>query len=509
MPLRTHRSGSRRAHGLAAAIVLTFLLVIMPAAAREASAAAPLPEKPNIVFFFIDDMGWPDVACYGNPFNETPVVDRLCAEGMKFTDFYAATPVCSSTRCTVQSGQYSARVGITDFIPGHWRPFEKLIVPPIENALPADINTPGDALKAAGYATAYFGKWHLGPENTNGPDRRGYDVTARTLPKAFQAWRKSNKPGPKRIDLLTDQGMWFIEQNKDRPFFLTLSHYAVHIPLEATAEAIAKYEKKPKPPTGVNNPVYAAMVEDLDRSVGRILDQLDALGLREKTIVVFTSDNGGLKKIFTGVGEAVSTNAPLRGEKGTLYEGGIRVPMIVRWPGVIAAGTVCHEPTTTVDLMSTFCQTAGAALPDQPIDGLSMVPLFRDARATLARKAIYFHYPHYHHSRPSGAIRAGDWKLIEFFDGGPLELYNLADDLGETTNLAPGMVRKAERLQGMLAQWRKRVGARMPTPNPDYDPQKAPQWWSRRTGKPLDLEAMARHYNSRAAKQRAAARAGK
>ena len=467
----------------------------------EHGSQAALPSKPNIVFLLIDDMGWPDPACYGHPFHETPQIDRLCREGMKFTDFYAATPVCSSTRGTIQSGQYAARVGITDFIPGHWRPFEKLIVPPIENVLPPSIKTPGDVLKSAGYATGYFGKWHLGPDATHGPDTRGYEVTARTLGKEFHAWRKKKEGGPKRIDVLTDQTLWFIEQNKDRPFFVTLSHHAVHIPLEATPGAVEKYRKKPKPATGVNHPVYAAMVENLDQSIGRIMATLERLGLGERTLVVFTSDNGGLRKIYTGVGEVVSTNAPLRDEKGTIYEGGIRVPMIVRWPGVVKAGTVCQEPATTADLMSTFCEAAGATLPEQPIDGMSLVPLLLGSERKLDREAIYFHYPHYHHSRPAGAIRAGQWKLIEFFDGAPLELYNLKDDLGETTNLADKMPDRAENLQAMLSAWRQSVGARMPKANPKHDPKRAPEWWNRRTNQPLDLEAMERRYRSRSAKQ--------
>jgi len=461
------------------------------------SAAAKRPARPNIVFILIDDMGWPDPACYGNKFNETPTIDKLCAQGMKFTDFYAETPVCSSTRCTIQSGQYSARVGITDFIPGHYRPFEKLIVPPIENELPRSLKTPGDQLKAAGYATAYFGKWHLGPEPKRGPETCGYDVTARSLGPKFRQWRAMQQPGPKRIDLLTDATLWFIQQNKDRPFFVTLSHYAVHIPMEARARTIAKYEAKPKPDDDVHNPVYAAMTEDLDRSIKRILDELTQLGVADNTVVVFTSDNGGLRKIYTGVGEEVSSEAPLRDEKGTLYEGGIRVPMIVRWPGVVAPGSVCHVPTTTADLLSTFCEMAGAKLPNQPIDGLSLVPLLQAKQTQLDRNAIYFHYPHYHHSRPAGAIRMGDWKLIEFFDGAPLELYNLKDDIGETTNRAAEKPELAKKMQAMLASWRKSVGARMPKPNPNYDPARAHEWWNRRTNKPLDIKAMAERYKSR------------
>jgi arylsulfatase A len=452
--------------------------------------------KPNIVFLLIDDMGWPDVACYGHKFHETPVVDRLAREGMRFTDFYAATPVCSSTRSTIQTGQYSARTGITDFIPGHWRPFEKLVVPPIDHQLKAGIESPGDALKAAGYATGYFGKWHLAPS----PETLGYEVTERQLGKKLASSRAKGKRGPKSIDYLTDATLWFIEENKDRPFFVTLSHYAVHIPVEARPETTTKYRDKAKPPTGVNHPVYAAMVEDLDASIGRILTKLDELKLRENTVIVFTSDNGGLRKIYTDVGEIISTNAPLRDEKGTLYEGGIRVPLIVRWPGVVKPDTICAEPATTADLLPTFCAIGSAKLPKQPIDGASLLPLLKDPTAALGRDAIYFHYPHYHHSRPAGAIRAGDWKLIEFFGESPekaLQLYNLKDDIGEATNLAAAKPQLAAQLQAKLATWREDVGARMPTRNPKYDSKKAGEWWSRRTNKPIDIEAMRKRYETR------------
>ena len=495
--------GSRWVSGLLVAVlVLGFGQTAMAVAGKP---DAQLPEKPNIVFLFIDDMGWPDLGCYGHKFHETPVIDRLCEQGMKFTDFYAATPVCSSTRSTVQTGQYSARTGITDFIPGHWRPFEKLVVPPIDDHLAAGVKTPGNALKAAGYVTGYFGKWHLGHDREHQPDRHGYDVTAAQLGKDFKTWRtrkgtKSN--GPKQIDLLTDQTLYFIEANKDKPFFVTLSHHAVHIRCEGRPETIAKYQAKPKPAEGVNNVVYAAMTEDLDTSIGRVLRQLDELGLADKTMVLFTSDNGGLRKIYTGVGEEVSTNAPLRDEKGTVYEGGIRVPMIVRWPGVVQPGSVCQEPATTADLMATFCQAAGAQLPGQPIDGASLVPLLLAPKAKLARSAIYFHYPHYHHSRPASAIRAGDLKLIEWLEDGNVELYNLRDDIGEKTDLSAKLPEQARQLQKMLAAWRQEVGARMPTPNPKYDAKRAHEWWNRRSNQPLDIDAMRRRYESKKQRKR-------
>jgi uncharacterized sulfatase len=411
---------------------------------------------------------------------------------MRFTDFYAATPVCSSTRSTIQTGQYSARTGITDFIPGHWRPFERLIVPSIEHALAPNVRTPGDVLQAAGYVTGYFGKWHLGNTREEQPDRRGYMITERQLGDAFRQWRGDQPPGPKRIDLLSDQAIWFLEQHKSRPFFLTLSHYSVHIPIEARPETGRKYDARPRPATGVNNPAYAAMVEDLDRSVGRLLQRLEQLNLRERTLVLFASDNGGLVRNYLGVGDAVTTNTPLRDEKGTLYEGGIRVPLIVRWPGVVPKGTESSVPATTADLLPTLCAVAGASLPDQPIDGLSLLPLLRQPSARLAREAIYFHYPHYHHSRPAGALRMGPWKLIEFFEDDRLELYQLADDPGETTDLSVRYPDRARELQGHLAAWREQVGARMPTENPKYDAARAEEWWNRNRNEPIDVEAVGR-----------------
>lgn len=453
-------------------------------------------DRPNIVFILADDMGWPDLACYGHAFHETPVLDTLASQGMKFSNFYA-TPVCSSTRSTILTGQYSARTGITDFIPGHWRPFEKLVVPEIDQHLKAGVQTPGNVLQAAGYATGHFGKWHVGNDAAHQPDKHGYQVTERQLGKPFREWRKSAQDGPKKIDFLTDASLWFIEQHRNEPFFLTVSHHAVHIPVEGNEASIAKYEQKPKPADGVNHPIYAAMVEDLDTSVGRILQQLDTLQLADKTIVVFASDNGGLRKIYTGVGETISTNTPLRDEKGTLYEGGIRVPLIVRWPGVVKPGTINREPATTSDLLPTFCEMAGAKLPEQPIDGTSLVGLLHDASASLSRDAIYFHYPHYHHSTPAGAIRMGDWKLIEFFADGTLELYNLETDIGEEQNQANLRPELAEALQKRLAAWRREVGARMPTVNPKSDPQRAAEWWNRRTNEPLDIEAMRKRYESK------------
>lgn len=441
-----------------------------------AGPATKLQKRPNIVFILIDDMGWTDVGCYGSRFHETPNIDRLASQGMKFTDAYAACPVCSPTRASILAGQYPARVGITDFIPGHQRPWEKLRVPQNQLFLPLESVTVAEVLKDSGYSTGYIGKWHLGTQEIHQPDRQGFSW----VPGA------ARNRNDKRVTAFTDAAVEFIEDNKDKPFFLFLSHNTVHIPLEAPEELVRKYENKTRPPTGVNNPVYAAMVEHLDNSVGRILKKLGDLKLEQNTLVVFFSDNGGLYKPFGGYSgdkQPVMTNAPLRDEKGTLYEGGVREPLIVRWPGVIKAGTTCSEPVTSVDFYPTFMEIVGAkGDANHTLDGRSILPLLWQT-GTLRRDAIYWHYPHYHHSRPAGAIRRGDWKLIEFYEDGRLELYNLKDDIGEKENLAAKMPEKAAELQGRLAAWRKSVGAKMPTLNPDYDPARANEWGNRRQKK--------------------------
>ncbi len=440
------------------------------------SASSGPHKRPNFVFILIDDMGWPDVACYGSKFHETPNIDRLADQGMKFTDAYAACPVCSPTRASIMAGQYPARVGITDFIPGHWRPYEKLVVPENRLQLPLESVTIGEVLKEQGYATCYIGKWHLGGRGYS-PDKQGFDE----VPMGVK------NQNDKQVSGFTDKAIEFMEQKKQEPFFLYLSHHSVHIKLEAPEDLVNKYKKKPKPPTGVNNPVYAAMVEHLDTHTGRILKKLDDLDLAERTIVIFFSDNGGLREAYggyRGTRQIVSTNAPLRDEKGTVYEGGVREPLIVRWPGVVKPGTTCSVPVTSVDFYPTFLEIVGArGDPKHALDGETILPLLRQT-GTLERDAIYWHYPHYHHSRPAGAIREGDWKLIEFFEDGQLELYNLKRDIGEKSNLAQTMPKKAAELQQKLAKWRKSVGAKMPTANPNYDPARAHEWGRRQQRKP-------------------------
>ena len=420
----------------------------------------------NIFFILIDDMGWSDLSCYGNRFHETPNIDRLAREGMRFTDAYAAAPVCSPTRASILAGQYPARVGVTDFIPGHWRPYERLRVPiNRQQYLPLKTVTLAEALKEAGYVTAHIGKWHLGG-NDYAPENQGFSRTVSGVRNLKD----------KQVAGFTDAAIQFIRENREKPFFLQLSHHTVHIPLEAPQELVEKYEKKAKPENGGSHPVYAAMIEHLDNSIGRLLTNLDELGLAENTIVVFFSDNGGLRQRYDGKGEIVTTNAPLREEKGTLYEGGIREPLIVRWQGGVEPGSVCSVPVTSVDFYPTFVEIAGAKLdPDHILDGVSFLSVLKGT-GTLKPRPLFWHYPVYHHSTPAGAIREGDWKLLEFFDGNRLELYNLKSDIGEKENLARTIPEKSRELLEKLVAWRGSVNAEMPVPNPDFDPVRRFEW---------------------------------
>jgi uncharacterized sulfatase len=462
------------------------------------TAAGP----PNIIFIFIDDLGWMDIGCYGNDFVETPRIDQLAAEGLRFTDFYAAGAVCSPTRCAVQSGQNQARIGITAHIPGHWRPFERVITPQTTMALPLDTITVAESLKEAGYRTGYVGKWHLGTGPAFQPGRQGYDFSAVIggphLPGKYRVQGRKDlrpKPGQYRTDFEADLSIDFIKQKRGQPFFLMLSPFAVHIPLGAMSEKVEKYrEKAAASGRELPHPVYAAMIEHCDDMVGRIVDAVEAEGLTRNTLIVFTSDNGGLYRRYDFRAQAddrVATQAPLKGEKGSLHEGGVRVPLIVKYPPLVKAGGLSAEPAISHDFYPTFVELAGGSLPShQTIDGLSLVPLFKDPGAALARNALHWHYPHYHHDRPASSIREREWKLIQYLDGtGDLELYHLAADLGETRNLADEKKGRVADLKAKLSAWRGNVIARMPIPNPQYNPDRAGEWWSMRSGKPVNSDA--------------------
>lgn len=454
-------------------------------------------EKPNILLVLVDDLGWKDVGCYGNEWIETPNVDALAEQGVRFSDFYANGAVCSPTRAAIQSGQYQNRFALTAHIPGHYRPFEKLTEPPNALELPLKIPTIGQAMKAVGYSTGYFGKWHLGNRPATEPSKRGYDegvtVGGSHFAPGFRVRPKQSnavEDGVYQADYLTDLATDYITRNKgDKPFFLTVSYYEVHIPLQAKKEKIEKYQTKPRPPGCVTHPVYAAMVEHVDENVGRLVDHLATEGIAQNTLVVFTSDNGGLYTRYDGQGHIVTTQAPLRGEKGALYEGGIRVPTIMKWPAVAKAGSVCSAPAMSMDFYPTFLAAAGGKTPeDHTLDGVDLLPLLKEPGNGLNRRAIFWHYPHYHHSRPASAIRSGNHKLIHFYDDDSVELYDLEKDLGETINIAESTVDIRQRLRSQLDDWREKSGALEPYWNERYQPERAGEWWKKMTLEPIDLE---------------------
>lgn len=436
----------------------------------------------NFILIVSDDLGWRDLACYGSQFYETPNLDRLASQGMRFTDAYAACPVCSPTRAALMTGKYPARLNLTDWIPGRkqW-PAARLLTPAFRQELPLEEVTIAEALKPAGYVSASIGKWHLGNQEF-WPERQGFDLnvagTERGSPKSyFGPFDLPNlsggTPQDYLTDRLTDEAIRFIELNRNRAFFLYLPHFAVHLPLQAKSPLIEKYKTKARPDAAQRDPVYAAMIESMDEGVGRLMRRLEELALAERTVVIFTSDNGGL--IYEGSRKTpVTSNHPLRAGKGHLYEGGIRVPLIIRWPGTVRPGSVCEVPVSSQDIFPTLVELAG--LKPGKVDGISLVPLLRGS-GRLRREALYWHYPHYSNQGgvPAGAVRAGEWKLIEFYEDGRLELYNLREDIGERRNLARLVPQKAAALHAMLRRWRQAVGARMPEPNPNYDPAKADQ----------------------------------
>jgi uncharacterized sulfatase len=454
-------------------IVAMFVPLVMLGAAGVQAA----DQAPNVVVILADDLGWADLGCYGNTFNETPNIDRLARQGMRFTQFYAG-PVCSPTRANLQSGQDQARFGITQHIPGHRRPFARLIDPVVPPHLPLEVETFAERLASAGYATGYFGKWHLGRDGF-GPADQGWQTALECQGNSVPPQITGDKEVRRTAEFLTERAIDFINSHKDRPFLLQVSHYAVHIPLSTSPELLAKYEAKQPMPGYPSLPAYAGLLEELDRSVGRIVAAVDDAGLAEKTLILFLSDNGGLAHEQSG--RVVTSNKPLRGEKGTLYEGGIRIPAIARWPGRVPAASVCDAPAITMDVYPTCVELAAAEMPaEQPCDGVSLARLLRDPAAPLDRDTLYWHLPHYHHSTPAGAIRQGDWKLIEFFESGAMELYDLGSDLSEQKNLAAAEPERAKKLQTALSRWRKQVGARMPETNPDYDPARAAELGRRR-----------------------------
>jgi arylsulfatase A-like enzyme len=456
-------------------------LAAVAAALLASAGAVRAADKPNIVLILADDLGWADLGCYGSTYHKTPHLDRLAADGLRFTAAYAACPVCSPTRASLLTGRYPQRYNLTDWLPGRPdRPDQKLLRPKINQQLPLEEVTLAEALKPASCVCGHVGKWHLGGQGF-GPLQQGFDVnvagdhtgTALSYFAPFKDKSGRFMPGLETVpdgeyltDRLTAEAEKFIEANRDRPFFLYLAHYAPHTPLKAKPELQAKY--KPGKHGEQGNPAYAAMLESLDEGVGRVLKKLDDLKLAGRTVVVITSDNGGLATL-EGMSMAPTYNGPLREGKGYLYEGGIRVPLIVRWPGVTKAGGTCAVPVCSIDFFPTMLAAWGLTS-EAKADGVSLLPLLKGGG--LKREALYWHYPHYANqgSRPGGAVRAGDYKLIEFYEDGRRELYDVAKDVSETRNLIADRPELAKELAAKLDAWRKEVGARMMTPNPNYLP---------------------------------------
>lgn len=516
-----------------------FLLVLVLGVACASSSAAE--RLPNVVLFLVDDLGWTDLGCYGSPLYETPHIDRFAKENVRFTQAYAACHVCSPTRASIMTGKYPATLQMTDWLPGRKEfPFQRLKNATIRQHMPFEETTLAEALKEHGYATGHFGKWHLG-ENPSGPLQHGFEVQ---VPRWNKGWPNAGYHAPFRLDgladapgdyltdRLTDEALKYIEQNRERPFFLYLSHFAVHDPIQGRPDLVRKYRAKLKRNRGgdhqafvlegnpdakdalskaeldallqdeayrgyrvlpnrtvkikqrQDNAQFAGMVESMDESFGRVRSKLETLGLDDNTIVVFYSDNGGMSAANFGrpgrvipaaaLDAAYSTsNLPLRGAKGWLYEGGIRVPLIVKWPGQGKPGTVCEVPVISPDLYPSILEMAGLpAKPQQHTDGLSFAGLLKGEKK-LNREAIYWHFPHYSNhgmQSPGGAIRYGDYKLLEYFENHTVQLFNLRNDLGEQHDLAREQPEMTQKLRALLHQWRASVSAVMMEPNPDYEP---------------------------------------
>lgn len=473
------------------AFVLT-LLVALPAMAEQT--------RLNFVVILVDDLGWMDVSCQGSDYYRTPHVDRLAAEGIRFTNAYAACAVCSPTRAAVQTGRYPGRVGVTDWIRALFQrggqgtpdrnPTEyvggknrKVLCPPNPFWMEHEELTIAEALGAAGYKSAYIGKWHLGDEAWY-PPGQGYTVNKGGCdygqpPSYFDPFNQpkhkhpmiragipglpGRQPGQYLTHREAEEAVELIEKWQDEPFFLQVGHYAVHTPIQAIAEVAAKYEREGK---SAVNAKYAAMVESFDDSTRDILAALDRTGVADRTVVIFTSDNGGLDR-----NGSPTENAPLRSGKGYPYEGGIRVPFLVRWPGQVPAGTVSDEPVCSIDIFPTIMEAARVPLPtDRQIDGVSLVDHMTSAAKTpLKRDELIWHFPHYRHAPgPYSIIRQGDWKLLHYYEG-IQELYNLSEDLGEAHDLSQEQPQRVQELEQRLMTRLKQMGAKLPVPNPDYE----------------------------------------
>jgi arylsulfatase A-like enzyme len=459
---------------------LRLVLILTALLGADAARGAP----PHVVLIVVDDLGWMDLRCQGNDRLNTPRIDALAKQGVRFTSAYASAPVCSPTRAALITGLAPARLHVTQHGkdgPAFWPKVRKLQPPAAGHVLPLQAATLATRLKAAGYATGFFGKWHLSGEDrpkdpaAEGPafwpGRHGFDVNVGGCglggpPTYFDPYRipaiKPRKKGEYLTDRLADEAIAFMRDNRAKPMFVCLWTYNVHYPFEAPAELVAKYKGREGP--GLKNAVYAAQVDATDRAVGKVLDELDRLGAAEDALVVFTSDNGGW--------DGATDNRPLRSGKGDLYEGGLRVPLVVRWPGVVARGkpvtpgTTSDTPVVSTDLSATVLDAAGVKVGrNETLDGVSLRPLLEGKK--LDRESLFFHYPHYawhKGNRPGGAVRSGPYKLIRRYDDNSLELFDLANDIGEKQNLARKKPDLAAKLDAQLGRWLKETGAQMPSP---------------------------------------------
>jgi len=482
----------------------------IPVAALIISDKPDKPE-PNVVFILLDDFGYADLGCYGSKFYETPNIDMLAGEGVRFTDAYAACPVSSPTRASIMTGRYPVNTGITDWTPGRQAtnsgsPEDKLVALPFNLNMKLEEVTIAEALKKNGYTTMISGKWHLGETEEYWPENQGFDVNKGGFSKGSPVRNKEAdgyfspygnprlEDGPKGeylTDRQTDETIRFIETSKNKPFFVYLSYYAVHNPMQAKDEHIRKFTEKAEAmgldkteaftrdrdwirPSMSNNykeriiqsyPVYAAMIWSIDENIGRLLKKIRELNIEKNTIIIFTSDNGGLS---TSEGSPTS-NAPLREGKGWLYEGGIRVPLIIKYPGRSKAGTIIKTPVSSIDYFTTILEMTGTKGSDYKTDGISFVQLFKKDR--MPERPLFWHYPHYSNQgvEPGSAIRLGRYKLIDNFERERQELYDLEHDISETKDISSQYPDKTKELFTLLKDWRKSTNAKMMEPNPKWN----------------------------------------
>jgi arylsulfatase A-like enzyme len=451
-------------------ITFIFLLCLFQGCASDRTT-----QEWNIVFILADDLGWNQVGYHGFSFYETPNIDHIARQGMHFTNSYVSDPVCSPTRAGIMTGKHPARLHITDYIPGSPYPYQKLITPQQAPCLPLEETTIAEKLKEKGYVTGHFGKWHLSKDKNYQPGRpfdpgsQGFDVVFTSVKPAPDA--DPDKDAHHAIEI-TERALKFIEEYKDTTFFCYVPHHVVHRPLMENAELIAKYEAKPGSDQLDKNSTMGAMIERMDTGIGKILKKLDDLGLSDKTVVIFYSDNGGL--------EMLQDQAPLRGGKAMIFDGGLRVPLAIRWPGIIQPGSSSDALVTSEDIFPTIMEILGIEYAKENLDGVSLLPVLKQT-GDLERNTLYWHYPHYHHQgfKPGGAIRSGDYKLIEWYEesllgiDNQINLYNVTQDIGETRDLSREIPEKAAELRKMLQDWRKRAKVQEMKINPDYDSERA------------------------------------